>query len=47
MISHIKILNLTCNWIEKIEGLEKMINLEELYLAENKIEVIENLESQT
>ncbi len=40
MLSHIKVLNLTCNKISEIKNLEHMVNLEELYLAENKIEKI-------
>ena len=38
-------MNLTCNYIKKIENLEKLTELEELYISENKIDVIENMDS--
>jgi protein phosphatase 1 regulatory subunit 7 len=38
---------LQCNRIVKIENLDKLVNLTELYLSENGIEKIENFEHNT
>ena len=40
-------LNLRCNKIEVIEGLETLINLEELNLSDNEISEIKGLENLT
>lgn len=40
----LRCLALQANRIVKIENLDKLVNLEELYISENGIEKIENLE---
>ena len=39
-------LDLNRNQIKKIEGLEMLTSLEELYLGDNQIEKVEGLEAQ-
>lgn len=41
---NLRCLALQANRIVKIENLEKLVNLDELYISENGIEKIENLE---
>lgn len=38
-------MSLQCNRIVKIENIDKLVNLKELYLSENGIEIIENLDN--
>ncbi|CUM66206.1 uncharacterized protein PRCAT00003865001 [Priceomyces carsonii] len=42
---NLRILSIQSNRISKIEGLDKLINLEELYLSHNGVETIENLDN--
>lgn len=43
--SHLKILSIQSNRITKIEGLESLVALEELYLSHNGLKKIEGLEN--
>lgn len=45
MLTNLKELNLSFNFIEKIENLETLVNLEVLSLFNNRIEVIENMDA--
>lgn len=44
-MTNLKILSLQNNSLIKIENLNNLIKLDELYLSENGIEIIENLEN--